>query len=159
MILKENRLMLIEVENEGFVAAGRTLAFPAPESTSFVALPERLLNLAQKGMIKTLTISGNSLSGVGIFDGDRVVCKKAFSKKEINNNTICIVYIPALGETVAKRIRFVGGYLVLKSCNGEVSDMKMKPEEVEIRGIVIELLRSPDDLGRFDRGYESEFLF
>ena len=159
MSLKENNLILIEVENEGFVAAGRAIAFPAPESTSIIALPERLVNLAQKGMIKTLTISGNSLAGIGIFDGDRVVCKKAFSKKEISNDTICIVYIPSLGETVAKKIRFIGDHMVLKSCNDEVPDMKVKPAEVEIRGVVIELHRKPDELGRFDRGYVSEFPF
>jgi SOS-response transcriptional repressor LexA len=110
-------------------------------------------------MIKTLTISGNSLEGIGIFDGDKVVCKKAFSQKEIGNDTICIVYIPALGETVAKKIRFLGGHMVLKSCNNEVPDMKVKPDDVEIRGVVIELHRKPDELGRFDRGYESDYPF
>ena len=150
---------MVEVENEGFVAAGRALPFPAPEGTAYVALPDHLLDLAKKGMIKTLTIHGNSLEGIGIFDGDKVVCKKAFSRKEIGRQTICIVYVPALGDIVAKRIQFVGDDLILKSCNNEVPDMKVSPAEVEIRGIVIELLRRPDEYGRFDRGYVNDIPF
>ena len=160
MKIKDNEdLIITEVEDEGFVAAGRTINFPAPESTTIIALPPRLAELAKKGLIKTLTIYGNSLEGVGIYDGDKVVCKKAFSKKEVTKHSICIVYIPATGEIVAKRVRFVDDWLILKSCNDDVPDIKTKPDDVDIRGIVIALHRGPDKYGRFDRGYEPEFPF
>ena len=159
MIKDDLGLVIVEVEDEGFVAAGRTINFPAPDSTTIVALPPHLADLAKKGLIKTLTISGNSLEGVGIYSGDRVVCKKAFSKKEITNKSICIVYIPATGEVVAKRIRFSGEWIVLQACNHEVPDIKVKPDDIDIRGVVIALHRGPDEYGRFDRGYEPEFPF
>jgi len=157
--LKENSLVIVEVENEGLVAAGRTLAFPAPESTSIIALPERYADFAKTGKIKTLTVSGNSLLGIGLHDGDELICKQAFSKKEIGPNTICIVYIPALGEVVAKKIRFVAGELVLRSCNPDVPDIKARENDVDIRGVVIGLHRTPDEYGHFDRGYEPDFPF
>ena len=148
LLLKETDNVTVEVQNEGFVAAGRTVPFPALARSTMITLPPNLADLARKGMIKTLTISGNSLEGVGIYDGDEVVCKKAFSKKEINNQTICIVYLPATGEVVAKRIRFQAEWLILKSCNNGVPDMKVRPDDVDIRGVVISLLRGPDELGR-----------
>jgi SOS-response transcriptional repressor LexA len=153
MNLKDVELEIVEVESEGYVAAGRTIPFPPPESSTLLALPPQLVQLAKQGMVKTMTITGNSLSGVGIYDGDEVVCKKTFSKKEIGRNTICIVYIPATGEVVAKKIDFRDDYLILRSCNADYPDMKVKPDDVDIRGIVIQLVRKPDFDGHFDRNY------
>jgi SOS-response transcriptional repressor LexA len=145
----------IVVKNEGFVAAGRTVPFPAPETTDVLWLPAHLAEDARNGRIRTLTICGDSLKGVGIFDGDRVVCKKAFHRKEITDKTICIVYIPQTGDTVAKRVRFVNeNLMLLQPCNDAEEEMRVHPDSVEIRGVVIDLLRGPDKLGRFDRGYD-----
>jgi hypothetical protein len=148
---------IVQVEDEGFVAAGRTVAFPAPDSTSFLALTPAEADLAERGLIRTMTICGPSLEGIGLYDGDKVILKKAFSKNEITRDTVCIVYMPALGEEVlAKKIRFEGEWIKLRACHPDVGDRLVKPEEVEIRGIVIGMQRRPDPHGRFDRGYDSD---
>lgn len=157
MTLKDSHLELFELEDEGFVSAGRSIIpFPAQPSTTIVALTPEQAALAKQGLIKTMTIYGNSLEGIGIYDGDKVVCKKAFHKKEITPQTICIVYVPQTGEIVAKRVRFLGKEILLRSCNRESPDIYVDPESVDIRGIVIALHRSPDALGRFDRGYDED---
>lgn len=157
--MKETNDIVIEVQDEGFVAAGRTIPFPAPESTTLVALPPALADLAKQGLVRTMTVFGNSLEGVGIFDGDKLICKKAFSRKEIGHHTICIVYVPNSGEVVAKRVLFRENMVVLRSCNGDVPDMIFNKDEVDIRGVVIGLHRQPDKIGRFDRGYDSDIPY
>ncbi len=155
-MIKDNNLEAIEVSDEGYVAAGRMVAFPAPESSTTLALSKPMAHLAKQGLLKTMTISGNSLEDIGIYDGDKVIVKRAFSKKEVGPHTICIVYIPATGEIVAKRVSFNQSHILLRSCNRDVPDMYVEPNEVDIRGVVIGLHRSPDALGRFDRGYDED---
>jgi len=157
--MKETQDIVMELEDEGFVAAGRTIPFPAQPSTTLVPLPQSLAELAKNGLVRTMTVYGRSLEEIGIFDGDKLVCKKAFHKKEVGPNTICVVYIPTTGEVVAKRVKFQENMLVLRSCHGEVPDMYVKPDDVEIRGVVIGLWRSPDNLGRFDRGYDEDIPY
>jgi SOS-response transcriptional repressor LexA len=157
--IKDSELEMIEVENEGYVAAGRTVPFPAPDNASVISLPKSLIPLAKQGFIRTMTVHGTSLQGVGLYENDEVVVKKAFKKEEIKPQTICVVYIHNYGEILAKQLRFRGEHIILKSCHDSVPDFKVQAEDVEVRGIVIRLLRNPDDMGRFDRGYVSEFPF
>lgn len=147
---------IVEVDDEGFVAAGRTVAFAAPDSTSFLALTPVEADLAEKGLIRTMTIAGPSLEGIGLYDGDKLILKKAFSRNEITRDTVCIVYMPTRGEEVlAKKIRFEGEFIKLRACHAEVADIFVNKDDVEIRGIVIGMQRRPDSHGRFDRGYDS----
>jgi hypothetical protein len=146
---------IFEVENEGFVAAGRTVPFPAPDTTSFVSLSPAEADLAAKGLIRTVTMCGRSNEHIGLFDGDKLIVKKAFSRSEILPKTVCLVYMPNLGEEVlAKKIRFEGEWIKLRSSHNEFADIFVPSEEVEIRGIVIGMQRRPDSNGRFDRGYD-----
>ena len=149
----KNKYVICELENEGFVAAGRVVPFPAQvQQPATLALSPAQAALASEGLIKTMTINGDSLEGIGIFDGDSVIVKKAFSKREIGSNTICIVYIPANGEVCAKRVKFGEGRIRLESCNRDVPPMYFEPNDVEIRGVVIGLHRKPDAFGSFLKG-------
>lgn len=156
MIFKDSHEEAYETENEDFVAAGKMIPFPAQKSTTILALTPQQATLAKEGLIKTMTVYGNSLEDIGIFDGDKVICKKAFHRKEIGPHTICIVYVPSIGDSVAKKVRILGKETLLKSCNRDVPDMYVDTETLDIRGIVIGLQRSPDSLGRFDRGYDED---
>jgi len=134
---------LVEVPYEGIVGAGRLLPFNTPSGTTIVALPE-----GSKGIYGTLSVAGNSLEDLGIFEGDQLICKKAFSKREILPHTICIIYIPATGELVAKMVRFQGEYIILKSCNSSIIDIRTTNEDIDIRGIVVGFQRMLNIAGR-----------
>lgn len=155
--MKEMNTEIVEVRDEGFVAGGRTLPFQAPETTSYVSLTPAEAELARKGFIATVTLAGPSNEQIGLFDGDKLIVKKAFSRSEITRDTVCLVYMPALGEEIlAKKIRFEGDHVKLRSSHQDFKDVIVPKDEVEIRGIVVGMQRRPDSHGRFDRGYDSD---
>lgn len=128
------------VPYEGHVGAGRVVPFPVPEgSTLEVSVPDYV---SESEPLGTMTVCGDSLERVGIYDGDIVLCRKIFSKKQITRDTVCIVYARSLGEVNAKKIVFREGHLVLKYCGyRNEPDVRVPEEEVEIRGIVISASR------------------
>src|SRR5690606_1261212 len=84
--------------------------------------------------VGTLTIRGDSLVGAGLLDGDIAICRKIFKRSDIKRDTICVVYILATGELVAKRVVFREGRVVLISANSNNAERYFDPEEIEIRG-------------------------
>jgi hypothetical protein len=156
--IKETSAKFEQLENvvvsnrpEAAAGPGKLLAFPNDRDQETIALPKNLAALARRGMVDLVTLSGKSLEGIGIYDGDQVLCKTAFSRKEITAKAICIVYLPETNETLAKKVIYRKDAVILKSFHPEVEDMIFRPEQVEVQGIVLRLLRKPDDDGRFDR--------
>lgn len=141
-----------DVPYEGIVGAGKVIPFVAKGGSFPAAVPDYIPDSEPLG---TMTVSGGSLARVGILDGDIVLCRKVFHKRDIRNDTVCIVYIPATGEVVAKKIKFREGSLVLRYCgyDGE-SDRYVSPDEVEIRGIVISASRHRTEWPFVDDPYE-----
>lgn len=139
-------------------ASARVLDFPVDRGGIVLPLPPDLAKLAKKGAVDLVTLAGDSLEGIGLFDGDQVLCKTAFSKRDIKANTVCIVYVPKLNGTFAKKVVFKDGNVVLKSFNPNIADQVYGPEEVEIQGIVLNLLLGQDAAGRFHREPESKQL-
>jgi SOS-response transcriptional repressor LexA len=114
-------------------------------------MPPDLAELAKKGAVDLVTLTGDSLAGIGLFDGDQVLCKTAFSKREIKANTVCIVYVAKKNETFAKKVVFKDGSVILRSFNPNIADQVYGPDEVEIQGLVLNLLLGQDAAGRFCR--------
>jgi len=143
----------VEVANRSDATAGpgRLLAFPNHREQEILALPPNLAGLAKKGMVDVVTLTGNSLEGIGIYDGDQVLCKTVFSRKEITPKTVCIVYITDTDETLAKKVTYRKDVVILKSFHPDVEDMVFSPEQVEVQGIVLRLLRTPDRAARRSR--------
>lgn len=129
-----------EVPYEGEVGAGRLIPFPERQNGAVpMAVPDDIPEWEPLG---TMTINGTSLERVGIFDQDIVLVRKIFSRKQIKRNTICVCYLPSLGEIVAKKVSFDNGNLVLHYCGVEPQPPLYLPAgEVEIRGIVISVSR------------------
>lgn len=142
---------------EGFVGAGRLIHFPSAKNESVdVPVPS---DIPESEPLATLTVSGDSLERVGIFDGDVVLCRKIVSKKQIKPDTVCIVYSPSTGETNAKKISFSGEHLRLKYCGyGDIKDDYVLADEVEIRGIVISATRRRNEWPFVD-GDHGDILF
>lgn len=141
----------VAVSNKPTAGAGRVLTFPADRETESLALPADLAQKARKGTVDLVTLEGNSLEGVGIYDGDQVLCQTAVSRRQIKSTSICIVYLPDTDETLAKRVIYRNGVVILRSFNPLIADITLRPEQVEVQGIVLKLLRDPDTEGTFIR--------
>lgn len=117
-----------------FVPKDGIVAVPVPDS------------IPKNEELATLTVNGNSLERVGIFDGDIVLVRRISNKRQIKRHTVCVVYIPSLGEVMAKKVTFEDDYLVLHYCGLEPQEpMAFVAEEVEIRGMVISATRQQLD--------------
>jgi SOS-response transcriptional repressor LexA len=100
-----------------------------------VAVPAHL-PASKLGLV---TVRGLSLTDFNIFDGDQLVFTRQFNRREIDEDTICIVFIHATQELVAKRIVIGANMLTLKASGGGIADKEYSIDEVEIRGVVIKV--------------------
>jgi SOS-response transcriptional repressor LexA len=88
-----------------------------------------------------MTVRGMSLTDFNIFDGDRMLVKTRFSSwRDIDEDTICVVYIHATAELVAKRVIRGANTITLKASGGGIRDIECSIDDVEIRGIVLDFL-------------------
>lgn len=128
---------------EGQVGAGRVHPFVAKDGVIEVPVPDSIRSNEQLG---TMTVNGDSLERIGIFDGDIVLVRKITSRRQIKRNSVCVVYIPNLGEVMAKKVSFENDYLVLHYCGMQAQPpLYVLASEAEIRGIVISSTRQQSD--------------
>lgn len=84
-----------------------------------------------------LRVSGDSMEGAGIIEGDLVVVRK-----EENPRQGDIVAATVSGETTLKRLEKHGGAWVLVPENPKYSIIELDTEEVKVHGVVTGILRS-----------------
>jgi SOS-response transcriptional repressor LexA len=84
-------------------------------------------------------IVGDSLSGDGIFDGDYVVCREPFKLSEITHGSLAAVSTPV--GLLVKHVFFGLKEVHLANSNPDYEDLYFKPDEVEVRGIVVRIER------------------
>ncbi len=147
---------LSSFESDIHAGAGEMIPFPTDKVKTIIPLSPRLSALADEGRVDLVTIHGHSLEGIGIVDGDQVLCKTVSSVREIKDGSVCIVRVISTNETLAKRVSRQLGKVVLKSCNPSVSPRFVDESDLEIQGVILKLVRGPDVLGRYDRGYEGD---
>lgn len=122
----------MEVPLVGTVAAGEPIeAIEVPES---VALPSEL---AGRGETFVLRVSGDSMVGDGILDGDLIVVEK---RRRLENGAMAVVLLGGAEATV-KRFYQEGGRVRLKPSNPAMEDIVLPAAEVEVQGVVVGLLR------------------
>jgi SOS-response transcriptional repressor LexA len=145
------------VKNYGEIGAGRVVPFVPREDYVPVVVPE---GVPADDSVGTLTVRGVSLEEEGIFDGDQLVLKRNFTKRDIKPDTICAVYIQSTGELVAKKV-FASpfkGHVILRASGGGLKDIHVPEDDIEIRGVVFAFIRMVGSDGRFPKqkavGYE-----
>lgn len=84
-----------------------------------------------------LRVQGNSMIEAGIFDGDKIIVRRQ-PTAELNEIVVALIDDSA----TVKRLKEVGERIVLHPENHTMSDMIYAPEEVQILGKVIGLMRS-----------------
>lgn len=117
----------------GRVAAGAPLE--AIELAESVTLPEELLG---RGETFALRVSGDSMVGEGILDGDLVVVERRTTAE----NGATVVALVHGGATVKRFVRdHERGMIRLEPANERLAPLVVPADEVEIRGVVIAVLR------------------
>ena len=84
-----------------------------------------------------LRVRGDSMIEDGIHDGDVVVVRRA--RRAQNGQTVVAVVD---GEATLKRFRHVGDRIELRPANAALQPIRVAADRVEIRGVLVGLLRS-----------------
>jgi repressor LexA len=123
-----------EISVIGKIAAGTPIEAIQNE-VSKIVLPEEL---SKSGEHFGLKISGDSMTGAGINDGDTVIVKKADTA---NNGQIVVALIDG-HEAMLKRIRKKGKVIALESANERYETKIFGPNRVKVQGILVSLYRN-----------------
>jgi repressor LexA len=116
----------------GVVAAGRPIEpVEVPEE---IEVPQAMTGAGER---YALRVRGDSMIEDGIHDGDVVVVRRA--RRAENGQTVVAVVD---GEATLKRFRLVGGRIELRPANAALQPIRVAAERVEIRGVLVGLLRS-----------------
>lgn len=117
----------------GSIAAGKPIeAIETPET---INVPDQLTG---KGPCYVLQVKGDSMIEDGILDGDWVVIEQ---RSHAHNGEIVVALIEGRDATL-KHIEQRPGQLILHPANSSMNPIQLKPEQVEIQGVVIGQMRS-----------------
>ena len=126
---------IIEIPLVGTIAAGQPIeAIEVPGQTVTLSRDE----VGKFGNFYALKVVGNSMIDEGIFDGDTVVLRK----QEFADNGQTVVAIIDENEATLKKFCRESDRIRLQPANPELFPSYRK--EVEIRGIVVKVIRSLD---------------
>jgi repressor LexA len=122
----------LEVPLVGTVAAGSPIeAVEIPEN---ISLPP---GLGGRGETFALRVRGMSMTGDGILDGDTIIVEK---RQRAENGALAVVLLDG-SEATVKRFYQKGGRVTLKPSNPAMEDIVLQASRVEVRGVVIGLIR------------------
>ncbi|MFN8022939.1 MAG: transcriptional repressor LexA [Acidimicrobiales bacterium] len=117
----------------GDVAAG-TDVLAQENVEELFPLPE---DFTGSGELFMLRVRGDSMINVGIMDGDFVVCR---SQRTADNGQIVVAGIPG-GEATVKTYQRTGSTITLLPANDRLEPMVFDPDEVDIFGRVVTVMR------------------
>ncbi len=125
----------------GTIAAGQPI--PVPTSDTWTSVPEETLQLtdevirSKKG-IYALRVKGFSMIDALVGDGDIVLMQQASTVEE---GEMAAVWLKIEQEVTIKKVYHEAGRIRLQPANKEMEPMYYQPEDVEIQGRVIGVLR------------------
>ncbi len=129
----KKNLQAIEIPIIGTIAAGQPIeAVEVPDETIALSRNE----VSRFGKYYALRVTGNSMIDEGIFDGDIVVIKK----QETADNGQTVVAIVDENKATLKKIYKEQNRIRLQPANPDLFPTYRK--EVEIRGIVVKIIRN-----------------
>ncbi len=125
----------------GTIAAGQPI--PVPTSDTWTSIPEETLQLTDevirgKKGIYALRVKGDSLIDALVGDGDIVLMQPASTVEE---GEVAAVWLKTEQEVTLKKVYHEAGRIRLQPANKEMEPMYCQPEDVEIQGRVIGMLR------------------
>ncbi|MBE9513872.1 MAG: repressor LexA [Chloroflexi bacterium] len=132
---------IIAVPLLGTVAAGQPI--PVPDSNSWTSTPEESLKLPRdlvggRDNIYALRVKGMSMIDALIADGDIVVMESA---QNMEDGEMAAVWLKEEQEVTLKKLYREPGRLRLQPANEQMKPIYVKPENVELQGKVVAVLR------------------
>ena len=132
VVPRQRRVGAIELPLFGLVAAG--VPIETVEQPDTIAVPEELIG---RGETFVLRVKGTSMIKEGILDGDYIVVQ-ARSRAENGETVVALVR----GEATVKRFYSEkAGMVRLEPANEQMEPIRAPAAEVEIRGIVVAVMR------------------
>ena len=117
----------------GRIAAGAPLE-AIPDGATDVQVPPELLG---RGEHYALEIVGDSMTGLGIMDGDTVIVEK---RSTAENGEVVVALVDE-SEATLKRFFRRKGAIELRAANPEHPDRRLAPERVRVQGRLRALMR------------------
>ena len=132
---------IIDVPLLGTIAAGKPI--PVPDSDSWVKGPEEMLKLTpdvvgSKGNIYALKVKGTSMLDALINDGDIVIMEDTQTAEDAE---MVAVWLKDEQEVTLKKIYRESKRIRLQPANSEMKPIYARPENVEVQGKVVAVLR------------------
>jgi len=118
----------------GRVAAGRPVSVEQSQEGDMVSVPDEWLG---HGSHFALQVSGESMVGAGILEGDHVIVRE-----ETTGDDGDVVAATIDGETTLKRLRRRGRRYALVAENPRFPDIEISTEAAAIHGVVVGLMRA-----------------
>ena len=115
----------------GQIAAGiPALAEQSPED--FTPSIEALLGLKAGDFL--LRVRGESMTGIGVMDGDYVVVRPA---PEVHDGEVAVVLVPGDNAATLKRLYHLGQDILLTSENPAMPRLSFPAEQVQVQGRMV----------------------
>lgn len=130
---KDDDARLVTVPVMGRIAAGTPISAIQNHSHSIAVPPTFLSN----GEHFALEVRGDSMVDAGILDGDTVLIRKTSTA---DNGDIVVALIED-EEATLKRVRRKGGSIALEAANPAYETRIFRPEQVDVQGKLIGLIR------------------
>jgi len=140
-LAEEERPVTVDVPLLGTIAAGKPI--PVPTTDTWVTVPEETLKLTEeltqgKEGIYALKVKGTSMIDALIDDGDIVLMEQAST---VNDGDMAAVWLRDEQEVTLKRVYREQGRVCLRPGNRMMQPIYHRPENVDIQGKVIGVLR------------------
>jgi repressor LexA len=132
VVPQQRRTAAVELPLVGRVAAG--VPIEPIEQNDTIAVPEELIG---RGETFVLRVKGTSMVQEGILDGDYVVV----SARAAADNGDTVVALVRGEATVKRFYREKGGMVRLQPANDALAPILARANEVEIRGVVVAVMR------------------
>ena len=140
-LVERKRETISRVPLLGTIAAGKPI--PVPTSDTWTSIPEETLQLTDevirgKKGIYALRVKGFSMIDALVGDGDIVLMQQAGTVEE---GEMAAVWLKVEQEVTLKKVYHEAGQIRLQPANKEMEPMYYQPQDVEIQGRVIGMLR------------------
>ncbi len=133
---------LVSVPVIGLIAAGEPIPVPAPDTWDVAAVSETMgvpseLTGGREG-VYALRIKGMSMVDALINDGDIVLMQHV---NAVENGEMAAVWLRAEKEATLKKVYAESGRVRLQPANSQMRPLYVDPDNVEIQGRVIAVIR------------------
>jgi repressor LexA len=140
-LVERKREVISRVPLLGAIAAGKPIPVPAPDT--WTTVPEETLQLTEevtqgKKDVYALKVKGTSMIDAFVDDGDIVLIQPT---TKVEDGEMAVVWLKTEQEVTLKKVYHEAGRIRLQPANKEMKPMYYKPEDVEIQGRVIGVLR------------------